>query len=104
MARLFLIIAVVCFAGCLQSDNSKAPSSGTVEVNDYTDYDTEPGKLTIKIAFQGVAYLEVFAMHGDQESTGAEETDSFVGFYSCESMSALRKKYPGKTIGIIIEN
>jgi len=78
--------------------------SAVVKVNDYTNYETEPGKLKIMIAFEGVAYLEVFAMYGDNESKGAEDTDSFVNFYSCENMDELRKKFPGKTIGIILEN
>jgi hypothetical protein len=78
--------------------------SADVKVNDYTDYRTEPGKLNMQISFEGVAYLEVFAMSGDQESKNAEDTDSFVSFYQCENMEALRKKFPGKTIGIILEN
>ena len=56
------------------------------------------------ISFEGVAYLEVFAMNGDQESQDAEDTDSFVSFYHCQNMNELRKKFPGKTIGIILEN
>ena len=78
--------------------------SAEVEVDDHTDYESEPGKLNNMISFKGVAFLEVFAMHGDQESKDAEDTDSFVSFYSCENMNALREKYPGKTIGIILEN
>ena len=78
--------------------------SAAVKVNDYTDYEMEPGKLNMKISFEGVAYLEVFAMYGDQESKNAEDTDSFVGFYHCENMNELRKKFPKKTIGIILEN
>ena len=78
--------------------------STAVEVKDYTDYQTAPGKLDMMISFEGVAYLEVFAMYGDQESTDAEDTDSFVNFYHCENMDELRKKFPGKTIGIILEN
>jgi hypothetical protein len=73
------------------------------QIND-TDYDSEPGKLKITVSFEGVAYLEVYAMHGDQESKDAEDTDYFVSFYHCANMSALREKYPGKTIGIILEN
>jgi hypothetical protein len=56
------------------------------------------------ISSEGVAYLEVFAMHGDHESKDAEDTDSFVSFYHCQNMTALREKYPDKTIGIILEN
>jgi hypothetical protein len=78
--------------------------SAEVEVNDYTDNESEPGKLNIMISFEGVAYLEVFAMHGDQESNDADDTDYFVSFYSCKNMDVLRKKFPGKTIGIILEN
>ena len=78
--------------------------SNAVEVNDYTDYETEPGKLDMMISFDGVAYLEVFAMYGDQESKDAEGTDGFVRFYSCNNMDELRKKFPGKTIGIILKN
>nr|WP_161501413.1 WG repeat-containing protein [Rhodopirellula sp. SM50] len=81
-----------------------AKRSAEVEVNDYTDYELEPGKLNMTISFEGVAYLEVFAMHGDQESRDAEDTDSFVSFYHCQNMNELRKKYPDKTIGIILEN
>lgn len=78
--------------------------SADVEVKDYTDYDSEPGKLSIMISFKGVAYLEVYAMHGDQESRDTEDTDYFVSFYHCENMSVLRKKHPDKIIGIILEN
>ena len=78
--------------------------SAEVEVKDYTDYELEPGKLNLMISFEGVAYLEVFAMNGDQESQDAEDTDSFVSFYHCQNMNELRKKFPGKTIGIILEN
>lgn len=81
-----------------------AKRSAGVEVNDYTDYETEPGKLNMMISFAGVAYLEMFAMHGDQESKDPVDTDGFVSFYSCGNMNALRKKFPGKTIGIILEN
>lgn len=78
--------------------------SAEVKVNDFTDYKLEPGKLKMMISFEGVAFLEVFAMHGDQESKDAEDTDYFVSFYHCENMNELRKKFPGKTIGIILEN
>ncbi len=78
--------------------------STAVEVKDYTDYEMEPGKLNMMISFEGVAYLEVFAMYGDQEANDAEDTDSFVSFYHCENMDELRAKFPGKTIGIILEN
>lgn len=78
--------------------------SADVEVKDYTDYELEPGKFSIKISFEGVAFLEVFAASGDQESKAPENTDSFVSFYSCQNMNALRDKYPNKTIGIILEN
>ncbi len=78
--------------------------STEVEVHDNTDYESEPGKIDLTISFEGVAYLEVYAMHGDVESKDIEDTDYFVRFYHCENMSALRRKYPNKTIGIIIEN
>ncbi|MEM9644517.1 MAG: WG repeat-containing protein [Planctomycetota bacterium] len=80
--------------------------SAKVEVIDYTNDETEPGKLDLMISFEGVAYLEVFAMHGDPEAEAkdAENADGFVSFYDCENMHALRKKFPGKTIGIILEN
>lgn len=50
------------------------------------------------------AFIEVFAMHPDAESKSAENTDFFLSFYHCENMSALRKKYPNKTIVIMLEN
>lgn len=78
--------------------------SDDVEVKDYTDYGSEPGKINMMISFDGVAYLEVYAMQGDAESEDSEDTDYFVSFYHCESMDALRKKYPDKTVGIILEN
>ena len=81
-----------------------AKRSAEVEVNDHTNYELEPGKLNITISFEGVAYLEVFAMHGDQESKNSEGTDTFVSFYHCQNMNVLREKYPDKTIGIILEN
>ena len=78
--------------------------SSNVEVKDHTNYESEPGKLNITISFDGVAYLEVYAMYGDEESKSGEDTDHFVSFYNCENMSAFRKKYPNKTVGIILEN
>ena len=78
--------------------------SKNVKVNDFTDNKLEPGKINMTISFEGVAFLEVFAMHGDLESNDAEDTDSFVAFYSCKNMDVLRKKFQGKTIGIILEN
>ena len=78
--------------------------SADIEVRDHTNYTVEPGKLDMTISFEGVAYVEVFAMQGDQESKDVEETDGFVSFYHCENMYALRKEFPGKTIGIILEN
>ena len=78
--------------------------SETVKVRDHTDYDSEPGKLSMMISFDGVAFLEVYAMCGDQESTSVEQTDNFVRFYSCKSMDELRRQYPKKTVGIILEN
>jgi hypothetical protein len=77
--------------------------SADVEVKDHTNYVLEPGKLDFNISIDG-AFIEVFAMHGDAESKSAENTDFFVSFYHCESMSELRKKYPNKTIGIMLEN
>jgi WG containing repeat len=81
-----------------------ARRSADVKVEDNTNYDSEPGKIDISISFPGVAYIEIYAIQGDAESKNAEETDDFVSFYACENMAALRKKYPNKTIGIIIEN
>ena len=75
--------------------------SAEVKVTDHSN-EHEPGQLNISISFEGVAFLEVFAMHPG--SKDAENIDGFVGFYHCDNMYALRKKYPDKTIGIILEN
>jgi hypothetical protein len=78
--------------------------SDAVRVKDWTNFESEPGKVEMWLYFEGVTKLEVYAMHGDDESNDPEETNNFVEFYSCKNMDGLRTKYPGKTIGIIIEN
>lgn len=80
---------------CLEKQSTE------VKVTDHSN-EFEPGQLQISISFEGVAFLEVFAMH--PEPKDAENIDGFVGFYHCDNMYALRKKYPDKTIGIILEN
>jgi hypothetical protein len=77
----------------------KARCQGLIELSDHTDFESEPGKIDLMISPPGVGFLEVFAVDGK-----AKTADGFVRFYSCKNMDELRRKYPKKIIGILIEN
>ena len=79
-------------------------ASDAVEVSDHTDFNLEPGKLDISITAEDIGFTEVYATHGDYETADPSETDGFVDHYCCENMTALRRKYPQRTIGIIFEH
>ncbi|TVQ00717.1 MAG: WG repeat-containing protein [Planctomycetaceae bacterium] len=77
----------------------KERCKGKGKLSDHTDLETEPGKIAMIISQPEIGFLEVFVVDGN-----AESAEDFVSFYSCDNMDQLRKKYPKKIIGIVIEN
>ena len=79
-------------------------ASKAVEVSDHTDFNREPGKLEISITADDLGFTEIYALHGDYETSDPDETDGFVDHYCCENMIGLRREYPQRTIGIMFEH
>jgi hypothetical protein len=79
----------------------KKRCSGKLRLDDNSSIDGEPVKLDLLISRPDAGELEVFAMAGTGDK---REVDGFVKFYACSNMNKLRKQYPKKIIGILIEN
>ena len=77
----------------------KERCSGKTKLNDYTDFDTDPGKIDLMVSRPRESHLEIFAVDGHND-----RADGFVDFYSCDNLNKLRKRYPKKLVGIVIEN